>query len=122
MSQTRCDGSRLSPKLALGTIENISSQTAGVDARFVPPGHSSYEKSIGQFSIAIFTPRSSAYETSRGQTRRNSRRLSGTFFVWSRPTKVPTIGTSSFAAASITLRRCVFAARRSAGSGCRLFG
>jgi hypothetical protein len=77
---------------------------------------------MGQFSIAILTPRDSAYSTRRGQTFRNSRKLAGTFFVWSRPTNVPTIPTSSFAAASITFLRCVLAARRSAGSGWRLFG
>jgi hypothetical protein len=50
----------LRPKFPAGIAENISSQIAGAYARFVPPGHSSYEKIIGQFSIAIFTPRSPA--------------------------------------------------------------
>jgi hypothetical protein len=40
----------------------------------------------------------------------------------SRPTNVPTIGTSSLAAASITFFKWSLAALRSAGSGWRLFG
>jgi hypothetical protein len=112
----------LRPKRFDGTSENISSQAAGVEARFVPPGHSSQLKIIGQFSIATLTPRRSAWSTRRGHTFRNSRKLSGTFLVLSRPTKVPTVGTPSLAAASITFRRCVFAARRSEASGWRLFG
>ena len=88
----------------------------------MPPGHSSQLKIIGQFSIAMLTPFPSAYATSRGHTFRNSRKLSGTFFVGSRPTNVPTVGTPSLAAASTTFRRWVFASRRSPGSGWRLFG
>jgi hypothetical protein len=39
---------------------NISSHTAGEWAMFWPLGHSSQLKIIGQFSMAIFTPCSSA--------------------------------------------------------------
>ena len=41
ISQTRCDGSRLSPKFSSGIASNICSQIAGDQARFEPPGHSS---------------------------------------------------------------------------------
>ena len=41
-------------------ISNIRRQIAGDQARLLPPGHSSAEKIIGQFSMAILTPRSRA--------------------------------------------------------------
>ena len=54
--QIRCDGSKFRPNAGLGISPNIRRQTAGDMARFLPPGHSSFEKSIGQFSMPIFTP------------------------------------------------------------------
>ena len=39
--QTKCDGSKLRPKLGLGMSSNIRRQMAGLVARFLPPGHSS---------------------------------------------------------------------------------
>ena len=86
----------------------------------MPSGHSSSEKIIGQFSTAIVTPRSSACATSRGQTLRKSRMLSGTLLSLSLPTNVPTIGTPSLSAATTTRLRWSFAAsaRADPGGGC----
>ena len=53
--QTKCEGSKLRPKLALGMSANIRRQIAGLVARFLPPGHSSPVKSMGQFSMPIRT-------------------------------------------------------------------
>ncbi len=55
----------------LGISSNIRRQTAGLWARFLPPGHSSPVKSIGQFSIPIRTPWASANRTSGFHTWRN---------------------------------------------------
>jgi hypothetical protein len=112
----------LSPKLSLGIAENISSQIAGAQARLLPPGHSSYEKIIGQFSIAIFTPRSPAYSTSGGQISRKRTRFSGSGRSLSLPANVPTTSTPSRCAASSTLRRWPLTCSRCSSSGWRLFG
>jgi hypothetical protein len=101
---------------------NSSRQIAGVAARFVPPGHSSQLKIIGQFSIAMRTPRPAAWPIRSGQTRPNSSRLAGTSRALSRPTNVPTMSTPSSGAASITFRRCSWARSRASRSGSRLFG
>ena len=77
---------------------------------------------MGQFSIAIFTPRSPAYDTSSGQTARNRSRFSGSGLSLSLPANVPTTGTSRRAAASITFRRWPLTSARCASSGWRLFG
>ena len=61
----------LSPKLFDGISVNIRLQMAGEMAMFFPPGHSSFVKSMGQFSIAIFTPWLSAMLTTSGQTEAN---------------------------------------------------
>ena len=87
-----------------------------------PPGHSSWLKIIGQFSIATFTPSDSASSTIAGQTLRNSSRFSGTGRDLSLPTNVVTVETPSRAAARITLRVWSLTAARCSGSGWRLFG
>ena len=101
---------------------NISRQIAGENARLLPPGHSSALKIIGQFSIAIFTPRSAACATSGGQTSSNAAQLSSIVRVRSRPTNVPTVGTPSRWAASMTFVRWGAAGSRAAGSASSGFG
>ena len=67
---------------------NIRRQIAGLVARFLPPGHSSPVKSIGQFSMPIRTSCCSAYATSGRQVSRKRGHCSSTVFVQSRPTNV----------------------------------
>jgi len=57
-----------------------------------------------------------------GQTRAKVSRFSALLFVMSAPMKVPTISTSSRAAASITCRMCAKAAAETSGSGSSGFG
>src|SRR5262249_62361786 len=111
-----------SPKLGLGISANIRRQIAGLVARFLPPGHSSAEKSIGQFSIPIRTPRLSAWATSGFQTSRKRGQLASTESAGSRPTNELTTPTPSSADASITLRRCATASSDSTLSLERGFG
>ena len=70
---------------------NIRRQIAGLVARFLPPGHSSPVKSIGQFSMPIRTPCCSAYATSGRHVSRKRGQLASTDFVQSRPTNVLTV-------------------------------
>ena len=72
---------------------NIRRQIAGLVARFLPPGHSSPVKSIGQFSMPIRTSCSSAKATSGRQISRKRGQFSSTDFVQSRPTNVFTVPT-----------------------------
>ena len=65
---------------------NIRRQIAGLVARFLPPGHSSAVKSIGQFSIPIRTPLSSACSMRGRQTSRNLGQFASTDCAGSRPT------------------------------------
>ena len=58
--QTRCEGSKFNPSVFSGLFSNIVRHTSGDTARFLPPGHSSLLNSMGQFSMAIFTPACSA--------------------------------------------------------------
>ncbi len=67
---------------------NILRQMAGDVARFLPPGHSSGENSIGQFSIPMRTPWSWANWTSGFHVARKRGQLSSTDLVQSRPMNV----------------------------------
>jgi hypothetical protein len=78
---------------------NISRQTLGEMAMFLPPGHSSPVKSIGQFSIPIFTPHPSACSMIAGQRMSKTFQLSSTLLAGSRPTKVLTLAKPSLCAA-----------------------
>ena len=119
---TRCDGSKFSPSVPSGNSANSRRQTAGLTARFLPPGHSSVENSIGQFSIPIFTPAAFASATIAGQTSRTAGQLSSIDFVQSRPMNVLTTPTPSRGAARITSFRCSTTYWRWAGSGSSGFG
>ena len=81
---------------------NIRRQMAGENARFLPAGHSSPVKYMGQFSIATRTPRPSAYSMMGGQTEAKRRKLASRSVIGSRPMNVFTVPTPSRAAASIT--------------------
>ncbi len=87
-----------------------------------PEGHSSAEKIIGQFSMAILTPLSIAWPTRSGKTRCAAFQLSRCDLVWSAPTKVLTTGTPRRPAAVMTLRRWPTTAARWSGSGCSGLG
>ena len=76
---------------ALGIAANISRQMRGDTARFLPPGHSSCVKNIGQFSIATRTPLSSANLMRSGQTLAKSFMFSETLRNWFLPMKVLTV-------------------------------
>ena len=80
-------------------------QMAGLVARFLPPGHSSPEKSIGQFSMPIRTPCCSAYATSGRQISRKRPHFASTVFVQSRPTNVFTLPTPRSCDARMTAFR-----------------
>ena len=101
---------------------NIRRQTAGVLARFLPPGHSSRVKIIGQFSMPIFTPLSSAYCTSGFQTSRKRGQFSSIERAGSRPTKVVKTFTPSAAEASMTFRQWAISRSACSRSAWRTFG
>ncbi len=63
-------------------------QTTGETARFLPPGHSSRLKDIGQFSMPILIPCSSANPIMGLQIFKKRGQFSSTVLVQSRPTKV----------------------------------
>src|SRR5919106_2501739 len=118
---TRCDGSKLRPTVS----PNSSSMVRHMDgeyARLFPLGHSSFEKIIGQFSIAILTPESVAWPTISGHTFFASDQLSASVFVLSAPMKVVTIPTSITDAAVMTFLRWSMAWLRSSGDGCSGLG
>ena len=94
----------------------------GVVAMLCPPGHSSYENSIGQFSSVILRPWSFANATISGQTRSASSQFWSWFFAPSPPMNVFTSGTSIFSAARITCFRWPITCSRWAGSGWSGFG
>ena len=96
---------------------NIRRQIFGLVARFFPPGHSSRVNDIGQFSMPIRTPQSSASLTSGRQVSRNRGQLSSTDFVQSRPTNVFIRPMPSRPAARITLATCSVAASASLSFG-----
>ena len=100
--QTRWEGSKFRPKLSLGMSLNIRRQTAGEMARFLPPGHSSPVKAIGQFSMPILMLWASAKAISGFQTSRKRGQFSSMDFFQSRPTNVLTTPISSISAATIT--------------------
>ena len=114
--RTRCDGSKLSP-IVSSHCSRIRRHIRGVVAMLLPPGHSSYENSIGQFSSVIFRPWSFANATMSGQTRSASSQFSSWFFAASPPMKVFTSGTSIFSAASMTSLRWPMTWARCSGSG-----
>ena len=81
-------------------------QTAGDTARFLPPGHSSFEKDMGQFSMPILILWSAANFSSGPQVFKNRGQLSSMLLVWSRPTKVFTTPKPNRDAALTTRLRC----------------
>ena len=101
---------------------NIRRQMAGEVARFLPPGHSSWVKSIGQFSMPIRTFLLSAWATSGRQVSRNRGQFASTDRAGSRPTNEFTWPTPSAAAASMTLRMWATATSASARSAARGLG
>ena len=112
----------MSPKWLAGKSSNIRRQTAGQYARFLPPGHSSSENSMGQFSMATFTLLEAAWSRIGPHVSRNRGQLASTLLVKSRPMKVVTVSSSSFAAASMTVRMWATAAAASSASGDRALG
>ena len=99
-----------------GCRRTSAARSPGEVARFLPPGHSSWVKSIGQFSMPIRTFLLSACATSGRQISRNRGQLASTDSAGSRPTNEFTWPTPSAAAASITLRRWATATSASARS------
>ena len=106
----------------LARSANIRRQMAGDVARFLPPGHSSRENSIGQFSMPMVTFHVSANCTSGRQTSRKRGQLSSTERVQSRPMNVFTRRTSSRAAARMTDSKCCRVACLSSSWGESRFG
>jgi len=100
----------------------IRRHISGLVAMLCPPGHSSYEKSIGQFSIVNLRPWSFANATMSGQTRSASSQFWSRFFAPSPPMNVFTSGTSIRSAATMTSRRWPMTCSRWAGSGWSGFG
>ena len=84
---------------------NIRRQIAGEWARFFPAGHSSRVKDMGQFSMPIFTPCSSAKAMSGYQVFRKAGQFSSTVRDRSRPTNVLTLPTPRMFAARMTFSR-----------------
>jgi hypothetical protein len=117
----RCDGSKLSPTVP-SQFSRIRRHIRGVVARLWPPGHSSYEKSIGQFSKVSRRPWSAANRTISGQIRSASSQFWSWVFAASAPMNVLTMGTSIFSAAVITCLRWPMTVSRWAGSGWSGFG
>ena len=83
----------------------------------LPPGHSSREKIIGQFSMVTLTPLSWAWLTMSGQTRSASCQLSSRSFFESPPMNVFMYGTPISRHASMTFLMWAIAGSRIAGSG-----
>src|ERR687892_2401254 len=104
ISHTRCDGSKHRP-IASPNSSKIERQIDGEYARLCPEGHSSFEKSIGQFSSAIFTPESRAWLMISGQILFASSQLSAWVFDASAPMNVVTTGTLISEAAVTTFFR-----------------
>ena len=95
---------------------------AGAYIRFCPPGHSSWLKIIGQFSMPILTPWSAAWRTRSGQTTVKASKFSFTDLCWSLPMNVLTTGTPIRDAATMTSRMCAATSARWSGSGWSGFG
>ena len=108
---------KLSPKLGLGMSANIRRQIAGEVARFLPPGHSSLPKLIGQFSMPIFTPLLSARPISGRQVSRNLGQLASIGRAGSRPMKELTRLIPSAAEVSMTSLKWATAVSDSLRSG-----
>jgi hypothetical protein len=89
----------------------------GDQAMLLPPGHSSSEKIIGQFSIVTLTPLSWACLTMSGQTRSASAQFSSRLFFESPPMNVFMKGTPIFEQACMTSLMWAMAGSRTAGSG-----
>ena len=95
---------------------------AGVVMRFLPPGHSSLVKSIGQFSMAIRTPLSSANWINGFHVLRKRGQLSSTLFVQSRPMKLVVVFKPSMRVATITFFRCSICVSTASRLGSSTFG
>ena len=112
----RWEGSKLSP-IVPPHCSRMRRHILGVVAMLWPPGHSSWENSIGQFSSVIFRPWSCANLTMSGQTSRAASQFWSWFFEPSPPMNVFTSGMSIFSAASMTSLRWPMTDSRWAGSG-----